>query len=123
MELLRTTLAKRMEYQYQGGWPTLAFDISETGFDPLRFYRIRSCAWTHPFQCDRAIMPLIDAATNAATLTERQRLTQKVMAYEHDNPPGIFLWQTPVFDGLAPAVAGYRVIGDVVRFDEIQVTK
>jgi peptide/nickel transport system substrate-binding protein len=121
MELQRSTQAKRLEYMYQGGWPVLAFDVSETGFDPLRFYRIRSCAWSHPFQCDHDIMPLIDAATRAANETERSRLTQKVMEYEFKNPPGIFLWQTAQFDGLGPRVKNYNVIADVVQFDDIDL--
>ncbi|MBL8629521.1 MAG: ABC transporter substrate-binding protein [Rhodospirillaceae bacterium] len=121
MELRRITFAKNQEYVYQGGWPSLAFSMRANGYDPLNAYRIRSCGWVHPYHCDPTIMPLIEAARDATTPEERRARTQKVMAHERDNPPGIILWQTPYFDGVAKRVTGYSATEEHIPFHSIDV--
>jgi peptide/nickel transport system substrate-binding protein len=121
LELRRHTLAKQLEYIYQGGWPSLAFAMATNGYDPLNAYRIRSCAWVHPYHCDPDLMPLIAAAKSAPTPEERRTLTQKVLAAERDNPPGLILWQTPYFDGVAARVSGYRASEEQIPFHAIDV--
>ncbi len=122
MELRRITFAKNLEYVYQGGWPSLAFSMRSNGYDPMNAYRIRSCGWTHPYHCDEAMMPLIEAARDATTPEERRARTQKVMAHEHDNPPGLILWQTPYFDGVAKRVIGYSATEEQIPFHSMDVT-
>jgi peptide/nickel transport system substrate-binding protein len=119
LKILRNTPAKQQEYVYQGGWPTLGFAMTSSMFDPLGGYRIRSCAWPHPYHCDPAIMPLIDAAQVAPTPELRAELTRKVMAAEHDNPPGIILWQSPGFDGVSHRVSGYKASEDFIPFHDL----
>jgi peptide/nickel transport system substrate-binding protein len=121
LELRRHTLAKQMEYVYQGGWPSLAFAMSTNGYDPMNAYRIRSCGWVNPYHCDPAMMPLIEAARTATEPEQRRALTQKVLAAERENPPGIFLWQVPYFDGVAKRVTGYRASEEYIPFHEIDV--
>lgn len=116
LELRRATFAKYMEYMYQGGWPSLAFGMNSNGYDPLNAYRIRSCSWTHPYHCDEALMPLIQAARSATDPEQRRLLTQKVLAAERDNPPGILLWQNPYFDGVSKRVIGYSATEEQIPF-------
>jgi peptide/nickel transport system substrate-binding protein len=124
MELQRTTFAKYLEYMYQTGWPDpfVAFSMVTSGFDPMHGYRTRSCRWTPTYYCDPQIMPLIERAENAITAEERRRLVGDVLAYEHDHPPGILMWQSPAFDAVAGRVGYYDVIADGVPFDKLDVT-
>ena len=42
------------------------------------------------------------------------------MAYEHDNPPGLMLWQRTYFDGLGPRVTNYKVGRDRIDFTALR---
>ena len=121
VELRPSTLPKYLEYMYNGGWPGLAFAMSSYTFDPLALYRSRSCSWTHPYHCDPTIMPLIEAAMAAETPEDRRRLTEDVLRHEHNNPPGIFLWQGVSFEGLGPRVKAYWSGGDTMRVEAIEL--
>lgn len=123
MEVQRTTFAKYLEYMYQTGWPDryLSFAMVTSGFDPMHGYRTRSCRWTPSYFCDEAAVPLIEAAESAFDPDERRRLVGTLLKHEHDNPPGILMWQTPAFDAVASRVTHYGVIADVVPFDALEV--
>jgi len=123
MEIRATTLSRYLEYMYNGGWPSLAFAMSAYTFDPVAAYRIRSCAWTHPYHCDPTIMPLIDHARAADAPEERRLRTFDVMRHEHENPPGIFLWQSVSFEGLGPLIYHYWSGADTVAVEDITVTQ
>ncbi|MBL8643788.1 MAG: hypothetical protein JNK21_07630, partial [Rhodospirillaceae bacterium] len=58
----------------------------------------------------------------ATTPEDRRARTQKVLAHERDNPPGIILWQTPYFDGVAKRVTGYSATEEQIPFHTIDVT-
>lgn len=124
MEIRRTTFGKYLEYMYQTGWPDpiVAFSMVTSGFDPMHGYRTRSCKWTPAYYCDEAIMPLIEAAESAANPELRRQLVGEVLAYEHDNPPGLFKWQSPAFDALAARVTSYDVEADALSFHTLDVT-
>lgn len=119
MEIRPTRLPNYLDYMYNGGWPSLAFAMSAYTFDPLAAYRIRSCAWTHPYHCDPEIIHLIDKAQSAATPEERAHLTRDVLRHEHENPPGIFLWQNVSFEGLGARVKEYWSGADTIRVEDI----
>lgn len=67
-------------------------------------------------------MPLIEKALVASTPEERKQRTRDVLAHEHANPPGIFLWQNVSFEGLGPRVRTYWSGADTVRVEEIDLT-
>lgn len=121
MEIRPTRLPNYLDYMYNGGWPSLGFAMSSYTFDPIAAYRIRSCAWTHPYHCDLDMIPLIDKARAATTPQERARLTRDVLKHEHENPPGIFLWQNVSFEGLGPRVKEYWSGADTIRVEDIQL--
>ncbi|MDG2244308.1 MAG: ABC transporter substrate-binding protein [Rhodospirillaceae bacterium] len=122
MEIRPTRLPNYFDYIYNGGWPSLGFAMSTYTFDPVAAYRIRSCSWQHPYHCDPSIMPLIEKALVASTPEERKQRTRDVLAHEHANPPGIFLWQNVSFEGLGPRVRTYWSGADTVRVEEIDLT-
>ena len=64
-------------------------------------------------------MPLIKAAKKADSFYDRQFLTQKVLAYERDNPPGILLWRGVAFDGIGNNVKDFRTLNGFVSFHKI----
>jgi len=121
MDIQRTTLAKYLEYMYQTSWPDpiVGFSMFTSGFDPMHGYRTRSCRWTPMYYCDPDIMPLIDMAEAAFDLETRRKLVGKVLAFERNNPSGLYLWQAPSFDAISSGVTGYKATGDFVRFHEI----
>lgn len=123
MEIRRTTFGKYLEYMYQTGWPDpiVAFSMVTSGFDPMHGFRTRSCKWTPTYYCDEAIMPLIEAAESAADPEQRRKLVGDVLAYERDNPPGLFKWQSPAFDALAARVTRYEVEADALSFHTLDV--
>lgn len=121
MQIRPTRLPNYLDYMYNGGWPSLAFAMSAYTFDPLAAYRIRSCTWTHPYHCDPNMIPLIDMARSARTPDERARLTRDVLRHEHENPPGIFLWQNVSFEGLGPRVKDYWSGADTIQVENIRL--
>lgn len=73
--------------------------------DPLSDYRFRSCLGLvgdfKPFFCDAENIALVAQARTATTMDSAIRLTRQVLINEHQNPPGIFLWETLVLDGVS----------------------
>lgn len=64
-------------------------------------------------------MPLIREAINADSFKKRQFLSQKVLSFERDNPPGILLWRGVAFDGIANNVKEFKVLNGFVSFHRI----
>lgn len=121
---LRLTPSVQMIQNVQtGNWPTDSFAWSFAGFDSLRGYRFRSCAWTHPYHCDQGLMSLIAAAENAPSEAERTQRTREVLAAERDNPPGVMLWRGVAFDGLGERVDTFETEDDLIRWDKATLKK
>ena len=121
MTLRMSTGAQMVQSVQSGIWTSDAFAFTFAGFDSLRGYRFRSCAWSHPYHCDKALMPLIAAAESATTAEERLLRTRAVLAAEHDNPPALLLWRGVAFDGLSRAVSDYAIVDDVIRWDRVKL--
>ncbi|MEE2704596.1 MAG: ABC transporter substrate-binding protein [Pseudomonadota bacterium] len=119
MVLQTTPLTRMIQFVQSGKWPVPAFGWNFSGNDSLRGYRFRSCEWTNPYHCDPFLMPLIKAAKKADSFYDRQFLTQKVLAYERDNPPGILLWRGVAFDGIGNNVKDFRTLNGFVSFHKI----
>ena len=76
------------------------------GLDPLSDYRFRSCLGLtgefKPFYCDPDNLALVAQARAETSADTAIRLMQQVLRNEHENPPGIFLWETLILDGAGP---------------------
>lgn len=103
-----------------GDWPGGGFITGIQGYDPVVAFNTRSCDWAKPHHCDRDLMPLLNAARSSTTADELRGRINTLMAYEHDNPPGLMLWQRTYFDGLGPRVTDYKVGRDRIDFTALR---
>lgn len=91
--------------------------------DPLGDYRFRSCLGLtagKPFFCDPDALAGVALARKASTFENASTALRDVIRREHENPPGIFLWETPAYDGFSarlPVPAGF---GDDYDFVKVQ---
>lgn len=96
------------------------------GLDPLGDYRFRSCLGLtagKPFFCDDGALSSIARAREATTFEQASAALTDVMRREHDNPPGIFLWDMPAYDGFSPRLpvpAGYGQAYDFIAVHELK---
>ena len=99
------------------------FNLLVRGHDPLNAYRHRTClelvVQRAPYHCDPGLLPLLKRAREQIDPESARRLYREVLAYEYDHPPGLFLWQTPAFDGLSARVSGYLPVQDVISFETL----
>ncbi|MCB2107411.1 MAG: ABC transporter substrate-binding protein [Rhodobacteraceae bacterium] len=121
MELRSITYAAFMERLFSGDWGSRAFVTGIQGYDPLGAFTTRSCDWTNPHYCDRDLMPLLNEARQSRTRPELISRIEALMAYEHDNPPGILLWRRLSFDQVSARVQNYVADRDYFRFDLLEV--
>jgi peptide/nickel transport system substrate-binding protein len=120
VEFRPVTMGVWLGHLNSGAWPGGGFITGVQGYDPVVAFNTRSCEWAKPFHCDRDVMPLLQAARAATTAEELRGRIQALMAYEHDNPPGLMLWQRTFFDGVGPRVTAYKVGRDRVDFAELR---
>jgi len=93
-------------------WPTV---------DVLRSMLIHSCRQRVPWYCDREFQPVIDAAFREWDSDKALELRHQIMQQYHDQAPAIFLYEEPLFAGLAPGVAGFEDIHGFVSYDQITI--
>ncbi len=116
---------RQLQDLFTGALDVDAFGLFMRGHDPLIAYRFRTCLGLAtdraPYHCDETLKPLVlDARAQTDPGIAKQKYGE-VLAYEYDNPPGIFLWQGPEFDGLGPKVNGYAPVQDTINFHEISL--
>lgn len=103
------------------------FNLLVRGHDPLTAYRHRAClsltVQRAPYHCDSALIPLLEAARGQTDPNKARPYYERVLAHEYENPPGLFLWQAPAFDGLAKHVKGYEPVQDVINFHELSIKR
>ncbi len=110
---------------FTGALDVDAFGLFMRGHDPLIAYRFRTCLGLAtdraPYHCDETLKLLATEARAQTDPVLARRLYGEVLAYERDDPPGIFLWQGPEFDGLGPRVQGYAPVQDTINLHEISL--
>ncbi len=110
-----------IRYIQRGGFKGEAFGMdygTAPSLDALRPLRLHSCQWRVPWNCDPAIMPLLEAAQAEFDPGKRLDLTRQVMRRWHDDAPAIFLFDIVGSTGLGPRVTGWRVENNLIRYDE-----
>jgi len=102
-----------------------AFNLFVRGHDPINAYRHRACSGRAtervPYHCDKTLLPLIKAAKTQTDPAETRRLYREILAREYSDPPALFMWQGPEFDGLGRGVSGYRPSQDFINFHEMEM--
>ena len=106
----------------QGEWRGEAFSQifgSWPAFEPMRTLRTHSCLHSNPWYCDEQIIPTMRAAMTAPTLEARINLTQKVLAFYHEQATSILLHEIPLLDGLGPRVRDYAPKKGKINYEAI----
>jgi len=106
-----------------GGWKGEAFQMSYfTGtYDALRPMRNQSCLWQEPWYCDQSIMPRIKQAIVESDLARRMALTREIMAHNHDQAQGLFLYESVSFFGLAPHLSGFKFDAGFIHYNRLSL--
>lgn len=95
------------------------------GLDPLGDYRFRSCRGLtagKPFFCSAETLAAVDRARGATSYDAAVEALKGAIRSEYDDPPGIFLWDSPAFDGFGPRLPppeGYGLDYDFLAADAL----
>ncbi|MCB2108848.1 MAG: ABC transporter substrate-binding protein [Rhodobacteraceae bacterium] len=91
-------------------WPTL---------DTLRAIQTHSCRRLVPWYCDESVMPLFEQALAETDEAKGLALRHELAQRYHDQYPGIWMYELPVFVGLSSKVSGFEIIGYRILYDRI----
>ncbi len=101
------------------------FSIGGRGLAPARDYRFRACLGLvgrfKPFFCDDVANELIAQARSSASFQDMEQAMRAAMRREHENPPGIFLWDGRAFDGVADHVRGFQSHMDFIELHKLDL--
>lgn len=90
------------------------------GLDPLGDYRYRSCLGLtgkyKPYFCDPVSLSYIKQARLSTDRDSVDMLMRQVTLLEHENPPGVFLWQGVSLDAISARVTSAESYGDFYDF-------
>ena len=99
------------------------FSMIARGLAPHLDYRFRSCLGLvgrfKPFFCDDTVNQLMKQAREAVTYAAMDAALRAVLRREHENPPGIFLWDSKTFDGVSQRVQGFESYTDFIALGNI----
>ena len=109
LNLLSASPAQMTLMMFGGDLKAEMFGNYGRGLDPLGDYRYRACLGqtgsNKPYYCDPVSLEYVRQAQQATSLAEVDRLMQLVTRREYEAPPGVFLWQGIMVDGLGPRIA------------------
>lgn len=110
---------------FHGKFRAELFTMFARGLTPASDYRFRSCLGLigrfKPFFCDDQVNDLMLRARSSASYEEMAAALRAVYRREHENPPGIFLWDNKAFDGVGAQVRGFESYFDFIPLDRINV--
>jgi peptide/nickel transport system substrate-binding protein len=122
MTTLSIPTPQLIRYIQTGGFKGQAFGMdygTAPSLDALRALRLHSCQWRVPWNCDQAIMPLIEAAQREFDPARRLEKQHEVMRAWHDSAPAIFLFNLLGSAAHGPGVSGLQVENNFIRYDLI----
>ena len=110
---------------FHGKFRAELFSMAGRGLAPTTDYRFRACLGLvgrfKPFFCDDQVNELMLQARSSSTYEDMATALRAVYQREHDNPPGIFLWDNKAFDGVGPRVRGFESLIDFIPLDRIDL--
>ena len=110
---------------FHGKFNAELFSMGGRGLAPARDYRFRACLGLvgrfKPFFCDEVVNKLITRARSTSTYEEMESAMRAVLLREHENPPGIFLWDGRAFDGVANHVLNFESDTDFIHLHRIEL--
>lgn len=120
VELRPVPLSQFVSFMRDGNWPGPAYANGQTMVDPIETMRATACAASQSFHCSKDIEKMVERAQGEFDIQQRLALIRDVHRAQRLDPPALFLWQGVAFDGVNAAVKGYRVVQDMIRFEEIE---
>lgn len=114
-------IGKAINGNFAGTAFSMTFD-SKPYLDGHRAISMHSCLRAVPWHCDRAIMPLIEAAQVEFDAARRVKLLQEVMRAYHEDPPALYLFEAIYVDGVHRRVGHYNPVNGIINYHEITVT-
>ncbi len=116
LNLLSASPAQMTLMMFGGDLKAEMFGNYGRGLDPLGDYRYRAClgqtGTNKPYYCDPVSLDYVRQAQQATSRAEVDRLMQLVTRREYEAPPGVYLWQGIMVDGLGPRIASAGGYGD-----------
>lgn len=116
LNLLSASPAQMTLMMFGGDMKAEMFGNYGRGLDPLGDYRYRACLGqtgsNKPYYCDPVSLDYVRQAQQATSRAEVDRLMQLVTRREYEAPPGVYLWQGIMVDGLGPRIAAAEKYGN-----------
>ncbi|MDX2145181.1 MAG: ABC transporter substrate-binding protein [Rhodospirillaceae bacterium] len=106
----------------EGSWQGTMFPTdygTAPSLDSLRSMKLHSCLHLYPWYCDKAGLPILEAALTAKTEAERTALTKQVFRRYHDDYAAVLLWDIVYFDAVRKEVSDMPSVGSWIRWDGI----
>lgn len=120
VELRPLSMAQYAQHLSEGSWPGAAFANAQTMADPVETMKGTLCAIKASFHCPIEISRLVDKARGEFDVAARMAAVQEIHRLQRIDPPGLLLWQGVAFDGVAGSVGGWKVVQDVIKFEDIE---
>lgn len=98
----------------------MQYDFRPT-LDALRPIPSHSCIRVVPWNCDPAVMPLIEAAQQEFDPKRRLKLLQEIMRVYHEDAVMLYVAETVNVDGLSKRVRGYEPVNRIINYHQIRL--
>jgi peptide/nickel transport system substrate-binding protein len=112
---------------FHGKFRAELFSMAGRGLAPTTDYRFRACLGLvgrfKPFFCDAQVNALMVKARSSATYEDMAATLRRVYHREHENPPGIFLWDNKAFDGVGSRVRHFVSYTDYIPLHQIELAR
>lgn len=120
LTLLSTNAAQMTRMLFNGDYEADMSGNFGRGLDPLADYRYRSClglTGRYPaYFCDDVSLEYVRQAKQATDIGQVNSLMQQVTRQEYESPPGVFLWQGLMLDGLSANIRTAQDYGEYYDF-------
>ncbi|MBM3513501.1 MAG: ABC transporter substrate-binding protein [Alphaproteobacteria bacterium] len=120
VELRPVPLSQFVSYMREHDWPGPACANSQSMIDPIETMRATACGASQSFHCSKEISAMVERARGEFDIQQRLGLIRDIHKAQRLDPPALFFWQGVALDGVGAKVKGYRVVQDMIRFEEIQ---
>ncbi len=74
-----------------------------------------------PWNCDPAVMPLIEAAQREFNPKRRLKLLQEIMRVYHEDAVMLYVAETVSVDGLSKRVRDYEPVNRIINYHQIRL--
>lgn len=113
-------LTKAMTGSFVGEAFGMRYDFKPT-LDALRAIPSHSCIRAVPWNCDPAVMPLIEDVQREFDPERRLKLLREIMRIYHEDATMLYIAEAVEFDGLSKRVRNYAPANGIINYHEIEL--